>query len=250
MSLILLTNDDGIQAEGLRRLKDHVAGLGDVVVVAPETERSAVSHGLTLHDPLRIRQVGKDAYAVNGTPADCVILALRKILTGRPDLVISGINHGGNLGDDIIYSGTVAAAREASIHMIPAFAVSLVVLDRDYGFDHAARFSAELAQEVLDRGLPSGTFLNVNVPPKKYLGVWMTRQGSKVAESHIFENADPRGRKYYWIGEQKAEWHREADSDYEAIIHSMVSITPLGKDQTDHEALGVLAKWDFLTKKT
>ncbi|HLV02597.1 MAG TPA: 5'/3'-nucleotidase SurE, partial [Acidobacteriota bacterium] len=163
--LILLTNDDGVGAEGLLTLKRHLAELGRVVVVAPYEERSGVSHGLTIHFPLRQVEISRDHYALTGTPADCVLFAVRKLLPRPPDLVVSGINHGPNLGDDILYSGTVAGAREAALHELPAFAVSLVTgRNSNQGFEAAAKFTCTLIQELLPNWVSKGTYLNVNIP--------------------------------------------------------------------------------------
>jgi len=236
--LILLTNDDGVGAEGLLTLKRHLAELGRVVVVAPYEERSGVSHGLTIHFPLRQVEISRDHYALTGTPADCVLFAVRKLLPRPPDLVVSGINHGPNLGDDILYSGTVAGAREAALHELPAFAVSLVTgRNSNQGFEAAAKFTCTLIQELLPNWVSKGTYLNVNIPagePREYR---FTRQGTKRVISHIEEKKDPRGRTYYWIGPDESEWLVEADTDYEAIQEGVVSITPLHRDQTDYRSL-------------
>lgn len=252
MPLILLTNDDGVASIGLNTLYEKLQNVGDVVVVAPENERSAVSHGITLHNPLRISEIKENFYALNGTPADCVILALKKLLPRKPDLVVSGINYGGNLGDDVLYSGTVAGAREASLHNIKSFAVSLVLsLQGENDFQGAAKFCTQLAKKILGDGLPPGIFLNVNVPPDGYKRVRVTRQGNKCAENVIAENQDPRGRRYYWIGQEIVRWEEDTQSDYEAIKNGMISITPLQRDQTDYGALSIIADLEsaFKAKK-
>lgn len=252
MPLILLTNDDGIYAEGLLRFYEKLKKVGDVVVVAPEAERSGVSNGITLHQPLRINKVKDGFYALSGTPTDCVILALNKVLPQKPDLVAAGINHGGNLGDDIIYSGTIGAAREASLHDIPAMAVSLVLsATGKNNFEAAAEFAAATARRLLEIGLPPGTFLNINIPPNGYKGVRITRQGNRFAENVISENQDPRGKKYYWIGQEKIHWEiDDPSSDYSAIASGFVSITPLQRDQTDYNTLRSLSEADFSYKTT
>ncbi len=233
--VILLTNDDGSQAEGLRALKEELLTVGTVVVVAPDEERSGVSQALTIHQPIRVLEVSKNHYALTGTPTDCVLFALRKLLTHPPDLVVSGINDGPNLGDDVIYSGTVAAAREAALHQITAFAFSLVTHRKKPSFAYGARFARRLIQEL--EPVSEGSFLNVNIPEGKPEAYRFTRQGSRVVSSSIEEKQDPRGRKYYWIGRNKSEWLVEADSDYEAVRQGLVSVTPLQRDQTDYHLL-------------
>ena len=237
--LILVTNDDGVRAEGLQRLAQALESLGDVYMVAPLEERSAVSHALTIHDPVRIKKLSERVYAVRGTPADCVILAVRRILPAKPDLVVSGINHGANLGDDIMYSGTVAGAREACYLDLPAFAISQTLKDDHAELGRPSRFAALLAREILEKGLPLDTFLNVNIPAGECRGIRLTMQGSKLSKSNVYENADPRGRKYYWIGEDRQGWPWASNngSDYEAIAEACISLTPLQRDQTHYQAL-------------
>lgn len=234
--LILLTNDDGIEARGLKVLQESLRSLGRVVTVAPSEERSASGHGLTIHHPIRITPLREDYYSVSGTPVDCVIFAFRKILSRLPDLVVSGINHGPNLGDDVHYSGTVAAAREAAFYQIPALAVSLVSRDKD-DYSNAGAFTSRLIREFHPWGWPGGTFLNVNIPGGSPVGYRVTRQGSKRIASHIEEKEDPRGRAYYWIGQDPSVWQVEAETDYQAISDGFVSVTPLQRDQTDYRSL-------------
>ncbi len=238
--LVLLTNDDGVRAEGLLALKGALSGWGRVFVVAPAEENSAVSQALTIHRPLRTFKVAEDHYALTGTPADCVIFALRKLLPRLPDLVVSGINHGPNLGDDIIYSGTVAGAREAAIHRIPAAAASSVGGQGDFNFGPAAGFVRRIIDELFP--FPEGTFLNINIPEGNPVAYRFTRQGSKAAEGSIEEKRDPRGRSYYWIARDESEWMVEADTDYEAIRAGEVSVTPLQRDQTDYGSLASYKK--------
>ena len=233
--LVLLTNDDGVRAEGLLALKRALSGWGRVIVLAPAEENSAVSQGLTIHRPLRTFKVSEDHYALTGTPADCVIFALRKLLPRLPDLVVSGINHGPNLGDDILYSGTVAGAREASSHQIPAVAASSLSSQGEFNFGPAAGFVRRIIDELFP--FPEGTFLNVNVPEGDPVTYRFTRQGSKTAQGSIEEKRDPRGRSYYWIARDESEWMVEADTDYEAIHAGEVSVTPLQRDQTDYNSL-------------
>ena len=245
MPKILVTNDDGIHSEGIRALAEALKTIGDVVVVAPAHEMSAASHSLTLTRPLRIEQIDDSHFSVDGTPTDCVTLAMNKILKGDlPDLIVSGINKGGNLGDDVAYSGTVAGALEASIYGLPGIAVSLVQRV-NFDFSVAAEFAAGLARSVLGDGLPPGTVLNVNVPPGPVRGVCVTRQGSKIARPTIIEGVDPRQRHYYWIGEEAFTWNEEEGTDYQALRRGQVSITPLCNDLTDHQTLQEIKSKDW-----
>jgi 5'-nucleotidase len=235
MPKILVTNDDGYFSEGLIALTAALKMIGDVTVVAPASEQSATAHSLTLTRPLRVRRIDERHYSIDGTPTDCVTLALTKIMDERPEIVVSGINHGANLGDDVTYSGTVAGALEASIFKLPGIAVSLT--SRDGDFTEAAKFAADLTLQVLKEGLPEGTILNVNIPPGEIRGARLTHQGIKIAHVHIIEGVDPRGRNYYWIGEQEVSWKLDTGSDYEAIQEGLVSITPLRTDMTDYRTL-------------
>jgi 5'-nucleotidase len=235
MPKILVTNDDGYFSEGLIALTAALKMIGDVTVVAPASEQSATAHSLTLTRPLRVRRIDERHYSIDGTPTDCVTLALTKIMDERPEIVVSGINHGANLGDDVTYSGTVAGALEASIFKLPGIAVSLT--SRDGDFTEAAKFAADLTLRVLKEGLPEGTILNVNIPPGEIRGARLTHQGIKIAHVHIVEGVDPRGRNYYWIGEQEVSWKLDPGSDYEAIQEGLVSITPLRTDMTDYRTL-------------
>ncbi len=239
---ILLTNDDGISAPGLKALEESVGGLGEISVVAPDREMSGTSQAITIHAPLRVEERGARRYAVSGTPADAVILALHRILPEKPDLVISGINPGGNLGENVIYSGTVAAALEATLHGVPALAVSLASR-KHLDFRGPAAFAAELASRVLAEGLPSGVMLNVNVPRGKVRGVRLTRQSRKISQNLILEKHDPRGRPYYWQDETLAFDDIEPESDYAAIRDHEISITPLQVDRTDYPSLNHLSRW-------
>src|SRR5512146_861692 len=190
---ILLTNDDGIGTPGLQALEQSMTSLGEVTVVAPDGERSGSSQSLTLHQPLRVRTIDERHYAVRGTPADAVILAIYQVLGEKPDIVVSGINPGGNLGENLIYSGTVAAAQEAALHGVPSFAVSR--LGRElHGFEDAAAFAVKMAQKILAEGLPPGVALNVNVPRGEIRGVRLTRQSQKISQNLVQEKQDPRGR--------------------------------------------------------
>ena len=243
---ILVTNDDGIQAPGILALAAALRELGQVTVVAPDRERSAVGHSLTLHSPLRVFELRDGFYAVDGTPTDCVNMGIHSLLPIRPDLVVSGINHGPNLGDDITYSGTVAAAMEATLMGIPAIAVSLATFDHGGHFPAAAAVAVRVARQVMANGLPTDTFLNVNVP--NYLEAEMnppqvTRQGKRSFVGKIVDKIDPRGRKYFWIGSEEPDFNDEDGTDFHAINRKHVSITPLHLDLTNYESMKVLAGW-------
>ncbi len=242
MKRILITNDDGIRAEGLKALEKGLAQVGEITVVAPDREMSATSQSITIHSPLRVQVIDDHHYAVSGTPADAVILALHQLLKQRPDLVVSGINPGANLGENVIYSGTVAAAMEATLHGVPSIAVSLASR-KETDFSAAAAFAAQLAAKVLEEGLPEGVMLNVNVPRGEVRGVRVTRQSQKITQNIIYEKKDPRGRPYYWQDENIAREKVEPDSDYAAIFNHEISITPLQADRTDYSSVNHLSGW-------
>ncbi len=244
--LILVTNDDGIQSLGLVALARALRRVGRVYVVAPDRERSAASHSLTLHKPLRADPVGARSFAGSGTPTDCVTLGVMALLPKPPDVVFSGINRGGNLGDDVTYSGTVSAAMEGTIHGIPSVALSLVG-EPPYYFEGAARLAARLAGQIRREGLPPETFLNVNVPNRRHgaAGVKVTVLGRRVFRPNaIVRKNDPRGRAYYWIGANRAEWHPGADTDHAAIEAGFASITPVHLDLTRYSAVAPLQAWE------
>jgi len=245
MIRILVTNDDGIHSEGLKKLEEALRMIGDVYVVAPASEMSAASHSLTLARPLRIRRIDERHWSVDGTPTDCVVLALNKILSKeeQPDICVSGINYGANLGDDVSYSGTVAGALEATIMGVKSIAMSLVTKS-NFDFSHAAEFAVTATRKVLEEGLPKGTLLNINVPPGEIKGARLTKQGIKHARPMITENLDPRGKPYYWIGEQYYGSDAEDGTDYRAIEQGFVSVTPIRSDMTDHRALEAMEEWN------
>lgn len=243
---ILVTNDDGIHAPGIIALAGALQELGRVTVVAPDRERSAAGHSLTLHSPLRVFELREGWYAVDGTPTDCVNMGIHSLLPERPDLVVSGINHGANLGDDITYSGTVAAAMEANLMGIPAIAVSLTSFERQGHFDSAARVALSVARQVAARGLPADTFLNINVPnrPLEQLGpITVTRQGTRSFIGKVVDKTDPRGRKYYWIGSEEPDFNDDPGTDFHAINRGQVSVTPLHLDLTNYESMKILSEW-------
>jgi 5'-nucleotidase len=245
---ILVTNDDGIHAPGIKALAKALKNIGVVAVVAPDRERSAVGHALTLHHPLRAVKVGDNMFAVDGTPTDCVNLGIHTLLDFKPDIVISGINNGGNLGDDVTYSGTVSAAMEATLMGIPAFSVSLVTSGEGNNYRAAASFAAKLTKKILNEGLPNDTFLNVNIPDlptAKLLQPLITSQGKRRYEGMIIDKVDPRGRNYYWIGTVDLNFLDIEGSDYSAVTRGYISITPLHLDLTNYNSFAMLKKWDF-----
>jgi 5'-nucleotidase len=243
MHNILLTNDDGIEAAGLRALAAELQGFANVSVVAPSREQSGAAQSLTLRQPIVCHQVAEREWAVDGTPADSVIVALHKLLPERPDLVISGINFGANLGENVYYSGTVGAAREAALHHIPALAMSLCSKSPAVTFAAAARVARFTAELMLKEGLPDQVLLNVNVPEPWRGGVKFTRQSKKITRNQLSEGKDPRGRTYFWLFEQKLDKDVEPDTDYAAIFAGDVSVTPLHLDPTHTDSLNHLSHW-------
>ncbi len=244
--LILVSNDDGIMSEGLRALEEALKRIGSVYVVAPDRERSASSHSLTLHRPLRVQKLSARRFAVDGTPTDCVTLAIHGgLLPGRPDVVVSGINMGGNLGEDISYSGTVSAAMEGTLLGIPSIAISLVA-KRKFNFKDASLFGVRIVKHVLQKGLPKDTLINVNIPQGRVRGYRITRQGKRIFGGDVVvEKTDPRGKKYYWIGGNMLRWEGGEDTDFAAISKGYISITPIHLDMTNYSAMSELRFWKF-----
>ncbi len=244
--VILVTNDDGVHSPGLIALFRAMKELGDAYIVAPDRERSAVGHSLTLHRPLKVEQVRDHVYSVNGTPTDSVVLGVNKVLPRKPDIVVSGINQGGNLGDDITYSGTVSAAIEGTILNIPSFAVSIAG-SKGFHFETASFFASVIARYIMEKSLPYDTFLNVNVPnqPRTLIrGIKITRQGKRIYDNSIQEVLSPRGERYYWIGGGVSYWEHGEDTDINAIQDGYVSVTPIHLDLTNYNAMGLLrAQW-------
>ncbi len=252
MPVILVTNDDGVNSPGLIFLYNAMKELGDAYIVAPDRERSAVSHSLTMHRPLKVEKLREHVYSINGTPTDCIAIGINKILSERPALVVSGTNRGANLGDDITYSGTVSAAIESTIMGIPSFAISLVIKKLPVvplHFDTASRIAIEIGRYILEKSLPYDTLLNVNVPdvPSNSIkGIKFTRQGKRIYDDSIQETFDPNGVKHYWIGGGKPYWEHGEDTDIQAIQGGYVSITPIHLDLTNYEALKYLnERWSF-----
>jgi 5'-nucleotidase len=239
MPRILVTNDDGIYSEGLRKLAAVCRELGEVIIVAPDREQSAASHALTLNRPLRLLEIEKNEWIVDGTPSDCVNLAVLKLLKEhRPDLIVSGINFGPNLGDDVTYSGTISAAFEGALLNIPSIAFSALV-GPHFSFDRCAAFAGELTRIALERHRDPRIVLNVNFPIE-FSGVRVTRLGRRIYSEGVIERLDPRGRKYYWIGGEPPIWHPGEGTDFEAIEAGLISITPLHLDLTHHASIPML----------
>lgn len=242
--LILVTNDDGVHSPGIIALFKAMKELGEAYIVAPDRERSAVGHSLTLHRPLKVEELRDHVYSVNGTPTDAVVLGVNKVLPRKPDIVVSGINRGGNLGDDITYSGTVSAAIEGTILSIPSFAVS-VPGDKHFHFETAAFFATMIAGFIIENPLPYDTFLNMNVPnvtKDQVKGIKFTRQGKRIYDGSIQEVFSPRGERHYWIGGGVPYWEHAEDTDISAVEAGYVSITPVYLDFTNHKALDSLKK--------
>jgi 5'-nucleotidase len=246
MKRILVTNDDGYSSEGIAALAEALRPLGAVTIVAPVVEASAIGHALTLRRPLRLEPVGDQAFAVDGTPTDCVNLAVAQVFGALPDLVVSGINKGWNLGDDVTYSGTVSGAFEGALLGIPSMAVSLKATTGAYDFGPAARAASVLAAAILQRPLPPRTFLNVNVPHGQPKGFRVTVQAARNHITSVGERRDPKGKPYYWIEEGQDEWQPHDRSDYQAVRDGYTSVTPLHPDLTAHHALAAVEEMCLL----
>jgi 5'-nucleotidase len=248
--LILCTNDDGYLATGLGVLAAAAAGLGDIRVVAPDREQSASSHSLTMHVPLRAHQVGEGVHHVTGTPTDCVALAVGELLPGRPDFVLSGINHGPNMGEDVLYSGTVAGAMEATILGIPAVAFSYAGRDPAGIPAYAPLLRRLIPQLVRLEDFPAETLLNVNLPaidPAEVRGVRVTSLARRVYTDSLTRAVDPSGREYFWIGGGGVEWRAEQGTDFRAVDEGYISVTPLHLDLTNYRLLASVERWELHT---
>ena len=243
---ILITNDDGIASTALYALRQELQDLGRVFIVAPDRDQSATSHSLTLYRPMRIERPAEDTYAIDGTPTDCVLVATHGLLPVAPDLVVSGVNRGANMGDDVFYSGTIAAAIEGALQGLPALAFSLVTGSGPADFGYACRFARSLVDQVVARGMPPKSVLNVNVPARpaaEVQGVKITRLGKRAYDDSLIERVDPRGRSYYWIGGDAPVWQPEPGSDFSAVDEGFVSVTPLHLDLTDNTLRTTLEGW-------
>lgn len=241
-ALILLTNDDGVYAPGLRKLFDGLAQAGETIIVAPDRDNSAVSHSLSLHRPLMVKELEENVYAINGTPADCVTLGVEKVLPRKPDLIVSGINAGANLGHDISYSGTVSAAKEGTIRGVPSLALSIAG-HGPYHFDTGLQCALLMADLILANGLPDDCYLNINIPnvkPGEISGLKITKQGRRMYENALQELEDPWGRPCFWIGGGNPCQELESGTDSFETEKNYISITPIHVDLTNYEALATL----------
>lgn len=247
---ILLTNDDGIKSEGLHALKKSLSKVGNVFIIAPDRERSACGHSLTLTHPIRVEEIDKNTFATDGTPADCINIGILEILSQRPDLVVSGINPSPNLGDDVTYSGTVSAAMEGTLLNIPSFSISMADWT-NIKFDFAAEFACKIAHLILKHGLPQHTFLNINVPnlpEEKIKGVAICCLGKRKYHEELVKRVDPRGKTYYWIGSKGViDEDGEEGTDVRAIKEDKISITPLHLDMTNYDYLPTFKKMGWFT---
>ena len=239
--LILLTNDDGYFSDGIQALARHLKNQGEIFIVAPDREKSATSLSLTLLRPLRVERIKKNVFAVDGTPADCIYLAVKKLLPGKPELIVSGLNHGPNLGQqDISYSGTVAAALQGTFLRIPSIAVSIWPGQRGkFEFHFGAKFISGAVPRLLQKKLPAGLTLNINIPPPPVKGIRITKLGQKRYDPEIIEKKDPRENIYYWIGPGKPKPIGDESTDVRAVELGYISITPLHTDLTDYQALAL-----------
>ncbi|KNZ70237.1 stationary-phase survival protein SurE [Thermincola ferriacetica] len=249
---ILLSNDDGINAAGIQALREAMETVGEVVIVAPDRPKSASGHGITVHKPLRVDEIrysnsSTKGYAVNGTPSDCVKLALEGLLTKRPDIVVSGINFGPNLGTDVLYSGTVSAALEGVIHGIPSIAVSLASYEKE-DYTLAARAAIQVVKAVVEKGLPDETLLNINVPavPEKEIkGITVTKLGKRIYKNTFEKRKDPRGRDYYWMAGEAVDLAGDPDTDINAVKRNEISVTPIVFDITNYQLIKKLQEWNL-----
>ena len=249
MPRILVTNDDGVQSEGIHALARALAPLGDVIIVAPTQEASAIGHALTLRRPLRLEQSGAGVFAVDGTPTDCVNVAIAHVLNAKPDLIVSGINKGWNLGDDVTYSGTVSGALEGALLGIPSIAISTENYRRQYEFEFgpSADVARTVAEAVLEQGMPRFTLLNINVPYGPNKGLRATVQARRNHVTVVDKRVDPRGSAYYWIEEGENNWEAHDRSDYQAVRDGYISITPLQPDMTAHDVLKYVERLQLTT---
>ncbi|HEV8317411.1 MAG TPA: 5'/3'-nucleotidase SurE, partial [Vicinamibacterales bacterium] len=251
MYRILVTNDDGVHSDGIKVLAASLANLGEVTIVAPIQEASAIGHALTLRRPLRVESISPRVFAVDGTPTDCVNVAITHVLKDKPDLIVSGINKGWNLGDDVTYSGTVAGALEGALLGIPSIAVSTQNRRNEFEYEYgpAGKAAAAVTEAVLDRGMPKFTFLNINVPFGPNKGFRVTVQAKRNHVTVVSERMDPRHRAYYWIEEGQNEWEPHDRSDYQAVRDGYISITPLQPDMTAHDTLKYVEELPLVTER-
>ncbi|HEQ60802.1 MAG TPA: 5'/3'-nucleotidase SurE, partial [Firmicutes bacterium] len=251
--VILVTNDDGIHSPGIRELARALATLGETWIIAPDRERSAVGHSFTINHPIRAKEIEPRVVITDGTPTDCVMFGCLGYLDKRPDLVVSGINQGPNLGDDVTYSGTVAAALEGTMLGVSSMAISLNYPRKkdnsglgEYHYQTASQVGRLIAEKLLHAELPEKTFLNINVPNvpfEQIRGLNLTRLGQRIYQDRVIRRIDPQGKDYYWIGGEEPSWEKEEGTDFQAIEENKVSVTPITFDLTNYEALAKLQEW-------
>lgn len=250
---ILITNDDGVFSNGIQALIKVLKNNYDITVVAPDRERSAVGHSLTFFYPLRVQKISNSEklkiYSSDGTPSDCVLLGIYDLMEEKPDLIVSGINHGANMGQDITYSGTVSAAMEGTIHKVPSIAVSLAAFE-DFDFTYAAKAAKKIVDYVIGQKLPNRSFLNVNIPnvsEEEIKGFTITKQGVSVYDQKLLKRMDPRGNEYYWLSGDYPTGLIEQGTDFEAVYkNKMVSITPIHLDMTNFDLINQLKNWKIM----
>lgn len=244
---ILITTDDGVNSKGYKILFKYLKRISnEIIAVVPDRERSAVSQAITLHSPIRMFKKNKNIYVLDGTPTDCVYLTLLGAIDFKPELVISGINKGPNMGEDIVYSGTVAAAIEATFGNIPAFAISIDAINEKIHYETAAEFAVKLAKKIFEKSLPRGIFLNVNVPnlpAKSIKGVKITKLGTRKYLDKLIKRTDPKGNPYFWLAGDDVIWTNEKDTDYYEVKQGFISVTPLHLDLTSYNYISKLKKW-------
>ncbi len=244
---ILISNDDGVHAPGIQALYTGLKTVGETIIVAPDREQSATSHSLTFRVPLRAEQLDENIIAVNGTPTDSVMLAVRALLDRKPDIIVSGINRGPNLADDVTYSGTVAAAMEGTLLGITSIAISLVTFDHKADYRPVTKFAAQLVRQVIDEGLPPNVFLNVNfpsIPESEIRGVRITRLGKRTYKDAIVRKEDPHGKAYFWLAGTPVHEDVGTDTDTYAVDNNFISITPIHLDLTHYETISHIRNWE------
>ncbi|MCK4572580.1 5'/3'-nucleotidase SurE [candidate division WOR-3 bacterium] len=244
MAVILISNDDGIKAEGIKILNDAVKGLGRTIIFAPDSERSGSSHSLTFHTSINVNKIDEDVYSTNGTPTDCILYSVRGILDKKPDIVLAGINHGANLGEDVSYSGTVAIAMEGTLLGIPSVAFSQVGYRESFDREFAKKMVREITHRVIKESLLEGVFLNVNLPPKPNGQIRITKLGNRVYRDKIIKEREDDKEVVYSLGGESPTWIPEEGSDFNAIEEGFVSITPIHMEYTDFKMMKKLTKWE------
>ncbi len=249
---ILITNDDGINAIGIKKLANSLKKLGNITIVAPDRERSATGHAITMHQPLRLEKVeygdNIEAWSLNGTPSDCIKIAIEGILNEKPDIIVSGINNGPNLGTDVLYSGTVSAAIEGAIHNIPSIALSVYGKKRQINYEGAAVHSCNLINVALENNMPNNIVLNVNIPSlnsNEIKGVKITELGIRKYKNQFEERKDPMGKSYYWLSGSIIEIENNDISDVKCVENDYISITPLHFDLTDYDYIKKMKNWNI-----